>query len=283
MPCLGGAHSLGPVTAPRQGPLQLVSAALLSLAALVACSGTEQPATPGGGRASGSASSSATGAASGGRSAEASGTPSERGAGQVYVAVGASETVGVGADSPDQAWPRVLHDSALPGATLVNVGVSGATVDSALGSQLPRALDADPDVVTVWLAVNDIVALVPPARYERRLRQLVHALRRDGRTRVLVGNAPQVWRLPAYRACLPSSEVSSVPCLLPVVPEESLVRDTVAAYNAAVARVTRAEGATLVDLSRRAGLAGLTSSDGFHPSTRGHEEIAEAFARALRS
>src|SRR5689334_14551326 len=52
---------------------------------------------------------------------------------RVYVAVGASETVGVGADHPEtDAWPRVLHDTALPDTRFVDVGVSGATVRDAL-------------------------------------------------------------------------------------------------------------------------------------------------------
>src|SRR5262245_30072392 len=46
---------------------------------------------------------------------------------RVYVAVGASETVGVGADRPRQAWPTVLHRQALPESRYVNVGVSGST------------------------------------------------------------------------------------------------------------------------------------------------------------
>ena len=201
---------------------------------------------------------------------------------KVYVAVGASETVGVGADDPaTQAWPRVLHDRALPGTRFVDVGVSGATVRDALAYQLPRALAARPDVVTVWLAVNDALSLVPVSDYERQLSTLVHALRQGGRTEVLVANVPPLDRLPAYRACLPESTVTSVPCLLPVVPSPSQVRATVARFNAAIAQVAAAQGAVLVDLSQQRDLAGLTSSDGFHPSTRGHREVAQAFAQAL--
>jgi lysophospholipase L1-like esterase len=200
----------------------------------------------------------------------------------VYVAVGASETVGVGAADPArQAWPQVLHDSELPGSTLVNVGVSGATVSAALTSQVPRALAADPDVVTVWLAVNDLIGLVPVGRYERELQRLVRALRRGGRTEVLVGNVPDLWELPAYRACVPGSGVTDVPCVLPLVPGETEIRAWVGEFNAAIERVVRAEGAELVDLSGDDRLGELTSSDGFHPSTKGHREVAEAFAEVL--
>jgi acyl-CoA thioesterase I len=201
---------------------------------------------------------------------------------EVYVAVGASETVGVGADDPaTQAWPRVLHDTALPRTRFVDVGVSGSTVRDALTGQLVRALAEDPDVVTVWLAVNDAISLVPVADYEQTLDNLVHALRQGGRTEVLVGNVPPLDRLPAYRACLPGSRVTDVACVLPLVPSPAEVRATVADYNAVIARVVRREGAVLVDLSAERDLARLTSDDGFHPSTRGHRVVARAFAAAL--
>ena len=203
---------------------------------------------------------------------------------RVYVAVGASETVGVGADDPaTQAWPRVLHDRALAGTRFVDVGVSGATVRDALTGQLARALAEDPDVVTVWLAVNDALSLVPVADYEQSLGNLVHALRQGGRTEVLVANVPPLDRLPAYRACLPGSGVTDVPCALPLVPSPAEVRATVADFNAAIGRVAAREGAVLVDLSAERDLASLTSDDGFHPSTRGHRVVARAFAAALRS
>ena len=179
----------------------------------------------------------------------------------------------------------MLHDRALPGTRLVNLGVSGATVQDGLTEQLPRALAAHPDVVTVWLAVNDVLNLVPVTDYETTLRSLVHALRRGGRTEVLVGNVPPLDRLPAYRTCLPGSPVPGVSCVLPLVPTPRQVRALVAEYNAAVARAVAAEGAVAVDLSRTPGrpLSALTADDGFHPSTRGHRVIAAAFARALRT
>lgn len=200
----------------------------------------------------------------------------------MYVAVGASETVGIGAADPaSEAWPQVLHDSALSTSTLVNVGVSGATVRDALNTQLPQAVAAEPDVVTVWLAVNDLIGLAPVRDYETQLQRLVAALREGGEAQVLVGNVPDLWRLPAYRACLPGSDVAELACLLPSVPSVADVRAIVEEFNAAIERVVDAEGAELVDLSGRGELTGLTAADGFHPSTAGHREVAEAFERAL--
>lgn len=254
----------------RRAASSLVPA--LAIALLVGCSGD-----------AGSAQQPRPGGDSGSATASTSGAPTPAPEPLTYVAVGASETVGVGADDPTrQAWPRVLRDTELPGSTYVNVGVSGATVRGALAAQVPRALAAEPDLVTVWLAVNDITTLVPVRAYERQLRRLVHRLRRAGEAEVLVANVPDLWRLPAYRACRPGSGVGDGDCLLPSVPAEAEVRATVEDFNQAVRRVARVEGATLVDLSGEDDLTGLTAADGFHPSSAGHREVAAAFARVLR-
>ena len=203
----------------------------------------------------------------------------------VYVAVGASDAVGYGADHPaTEAWPQVLLRTALPPRSeLVNLGIPGATVATALERELPEALRREPTLVTVWLNVNDLMASVPVETYERRLGELVGALRRGGRSRVLVANTPPLDRLPVYVACQGDSA-----CLGGSLPGPDVVRGAVEAYNAAISRVVAAEDAELVDLhgtglaARAAGRAeSLVSSDGFHPSTAGHAAVAEAFAAVV--
>jgi lysophospholipase L1-like esterase len=198
----------------------------------------------------------------------------------LYVAVGASDAVGVGARRPRrEAWPRLLYRQAFgPRTRFVNLGVSGATVASALAGQVPQAERLAPDVVTVWLVVNDIVAAVPVADYEAGLDELVGRLRRAGADRLLVGNCPYLDHLPAYllwRA-------------VGVLPEPDEANRIVDSYNAVIQAVVTRHDATLVDL-RAAGLAArragveptLFAGDGFHPSTAGHQALAGAFRAAL--
>jgi acyl-CoA thioesterase-1 len=198
---------------------------------------------------------------------------------QTYVAVGASESVGVGADRPlIEAWPRVLFRTALDRNTVfVSAGVENSTVTDALDDQLPLVLELRPTLVTVWLNVNDLAAGVPVATYEQQLTGLVQALRQDGRARVLVANTPPVDELPVYQALAGSQ-----------FPTRDEVAARVAAYNQAIERVAAAEGADLVDLHAEGiqavedgTFASLVSDDGFHPSTEGHARIAEVFAAAL--
>src|SRR2546427_5443882 len=122
----------------------------------------------------------------------------------VYAAIGASETYGIGAGNPRQAWPQVFTDDALPrSAVLHNFGIPGATTAQALHDEVPAALAVHPTVVTVWLNVNDLINGVATLDYEAQLRQVLRALRRGGQARVLVANTPDLAQLPAYPACLP--------------------------------------------------------------------------------
>lgn len=266
---------------PRFSRPLLAAAAVLSALALTACGGAQADKADKAGSGTTSPSPSPSTSTASPTTPSPSATSSDTGL--VYVAVGASETVGIGADNPQRdAWPVVLHRTALKKAQFVNLGVSGSTVGQAINEQLPAALAAEPDVATVWLAVNDLTHLVPVQAYEQQLTSLVHQLRRDGRTQVLVGNMPAVERLPAFRACLPDAPADAMPCQLPVVPEVAEIRAVVTTYNAAIARVAKAEGATLVDLSKGRDLTTLTGTDGFHPSTAGHRLVAAHFARELK-
>lgn len=203
--------------------------------------------------------------------------PTAAGGPVVYVAVGASDSVGVGTSDPaTQAWPVVFSRDALPPSSrFTNVAVSGSTVAEALAEQVPKAVAAAPDLVTVWLNVNDIRALVEPEAYGRQLRELVTALRRGGETTVLVANTPEIDQLPVLRS-------------LPIPP--GLVEARVDEYNRVIADVVDDTGAVEVDLhgpseefEASGRLAALTSGDGFHPNADGHREVASAFADAYRS
>ena len=206
--------------------------------------------------------------------------PADTGPAPVYVAVGASETTGVGSAQPlRDAWPRVLHRIAMPpGSVMVNMGVPGTTVAQAIAEQVEATLAARPNLITVWLNVNDMTRGVSPAEYERQLESLLRQLRRSVSTRILVANTPPLDRLPAYQAGR-----------LVGLPDPEVVEQRVAEYNEAIARVVQRTGALLVDLhavgmaARAAGTEPtLVSRDGFHPSNAGHAAVAEAFAKVLR-
>jgi lysophospholipase L1-like esterase len=160
------------------------------------------------------------------------------------------------------------------GARLVNLGVSGSELSEALDQQLPVALAARPDVVTVWLAVNDLKNGVPLARYERDLDTLLGRLEATGAT-VAVGNIPDLASLPIPDQVLLQYGVGS----------RQQLRAEIARWNAAIARVARKHSALLVDIHAEwrelRQHPEYISADGFHPSTQGYARLSELWRAAL--
>lgn len=195
--------------------------------------------------------------------------------GSVYVALGASDTVGVGAQNPDtEGWVPRLHSTMPQGTRLVNLGVSGARLSDALDQQLPVALAANPNIVTVWLAVNDFKSGVPLSRYEKDLDRLLTELSRT-RATVLVGNVPDLASLPVSDEGLRAYGVYS----------RAALRADIQRWNDVISLITDKHGAILVDLHSQwrelQAHPEYISPDGFHPSTQGYARLARLWQAAL--
>jgi acyl-CoA thioesterase I len=187
-----------------------------------------------------------------------------------YVAIGASDAVGIGAANPEtDGWVPRFGAQLGSNVRVVNLGVSGSTLSQALDEQLGPALDAQPDVVTVWLAVNDMNARVPLDQYAADLDNLLGQVEQT-HARVLVANVPDLAALAAYRGIDPAP-----------------LRAEVDAWNAVIADTAARHGATLVDLHTHwqeiAQHPEYVSADGFHPSTEGYQALADAFSEALQT
>lgn len=189
-----------------------------------------------------------------------------------YVAIGASDTVGAGVANPlEEGWVAVLHDALPDGARLLNLGVNGMRLDEALEQSVPVAVDARPDIITVWLAANDLNGGVPLATYRRDLGRMLHRLGASSARWILVGNLPDMVSLEAFGRRSGS-------------PDE--VRAELTRWNAAIADEVAAQGAVLVDLyaasAAYADHPEYVSADGGHPSAAGYAALAEIFGSALR-
>lgn len=189
----------------------------------------------------------------------------------VYAAIGASEAVGVGADNPaTQSWVADLSRLLPAGSRLVNTGKAGALLDYGLQTELPAVVASNPDVVTVWMVVNDINQRTSPAAYQGELDAVLATLRQKTHAKVFVGNVPDLTKLPVYKAIDPAQLIA-----------------TAQTFNAIIAQVARAHGATVVDLYA---LTAQTlpahpeyiSGDGFHPSTAGYADLASTWWVSIR-
>ena len=190
-----------------------------------------------------------------------------------YVAIGASDTVGVGsADPRTGSWPARIAARLPAGTDYVNLGVSGSLASQASADQVPTAAGLRPQLVTVWLAVNDLNANVSPSDYGAALRRVVGPLVTLTDARVFVGNVPDLRSVPAYAGT-----------------DQTGLLARINAYNAVIAALAASfpsspSRVTVVDLFTGSGplVSTITvSADGFHPSDAGYALIADRFARAI--
>lgn len=188
-----------------------------------------------------------------------------------YVAIGASDTFGLGTDDPyTQSWASDLAVKLGHRFRLVNLGIPGALMHNSLGLELPVALDAHPDLITIWLGVNDIADNVPVSSYARDLDRLLSRLQAGmPHARIALANIPDITLLPHFR--------SYDPQVLHI-----RIRD----YNAAIANNVERHHIIPVDLSAYNDVIKnhpeYISRDGFHPNDLGYLQLAEVFYQTLR-
>jgi len=178
----------------------------------------------------------------------------------LYVAMGDSAAQGIGASRPDHSYVGVLARDirSVTGRSVrvVNLSVSGATVELAVRDQLPKFAKFRPDVVTVAIGANDIRRWDPEA-FERGIREIFSVLPKHA----LVANLPFFY--------FPHNERK------------------VLAANRTLRAVADEFGLTVVPLhtvTRQRGVRRMLThfaDDFFHPNDHGYRIWAEAFRPSL--
>ena len=203
-----------------------------------------------------------------------------RAASVVYVALGASDAVGVGAADPNtQGYVPVLISRLPKDADALNLGVSGYKVHDALQNKLAAALNAHPTLVTIWLAGNDFRGCTPLNTYIADLNALLDQLKSGTKAQVFVANLPDMSLLPAMR---PGSQLLGA-CHQSQTSQQ--MRAETQTWNEAIAQAVSSHGDDLIDLYR-AELAShpeYISGDGFHPTAAGYLRIADLFWADIRA
>lgn len=189
-----------------------------------------------------------------------------------YVAIGASDTVGIGATDPATgSWPARVAALLPAGSAFVNLGVSGSVAIQAKDAQLPGAIAQKPTVVSIWLAVNDMNATIEPASYKSALAAIVDGLVARTDAKIFLGNVPDVRGVPAYKDA-----------------DKNALFQQITAYNDVIAQIVRSAPGRVFAVDLFTGSALLVSTitvsgDGFHPSDEGYRLIAERFMTAMRA
>lgn len=214
-----------------------------------------------------------------------------------YVAIGGSESAGYDANDPvRQAFP-VLLDQKLPHQTaFYDLAVPGANAGDVLAHQEAAAVALRPDLVTLWIGIDDLEEGVSPTEFGSELQEIVAPLRAH-HAQVLLANLEPITDAPTYEACAgrsdPSPE-SNHRCFVDDrfaagrLPPADVTNAILGAYDAQVADIAHSDGAVLVNVSgalaeAETGAPSPFSPDDFDLSTRGHAVVARLFVTAWRS
>jgi acyl-CoA thioesterase-1 len=190
-----------------------------------------------------------------------------------YVALGASDAVGVGSNFPGSQGYVPLIAAHLPnGSHMINLGISGIHLHEALTEELPLALTTSPNLVTIWLVANDFVAGVTYGDYVHDLNMLLQHLHTGTHARIAMANLPDLTRVPAF-----ANESST---------QKSQMLRAIQRWNAGIAQLAKVYGVVLVDLfihgSELTAHPEYVSFDGFHPSPSGYARLANYFWQAIK-
>lgn len=190
----------------------------------------------------------------------------------VYVAVGDSTGVGVGAS--DGGYPaRLLKRIKQEGrqARLVNFCVSGATTEDLLRGQLNQAIAASPTLITVGIGINDLGHYVPLEKFARNFEEIIKRLKTETSAAVVVSNLPDI-------------------SFAPVVPlyAREQTRSQINLFNERIAEIVKRYNLTPVDAYAETHAVmpehpEFFSSDGFHPSDEGYEYWAKTMWPSVKA
>jgi lysophospholipase L1-like esterase len=192
-----------------------------------------------------------------------------------YVALGDSTGSGVGATNGGyvaRLFKRVLGER--PGSHLTNLCVGGATTEDVLRSQLERAINAKPAILTLGIGINDIGHGVSLENFAQNYETIVSRLINESDAPLVITNIP---------------DTSTSPRLPEIMRPE--IHSRIVLFNEKIHEIASKHGATVFDVysvthESLPDHPEYFSADGFHPSDAGYEVWAESMwptlARTIR-
>ena len=188
----------------------------------------------------------------------------------IYLAIGASDAAGVGADPLTRGYVfRIADelDDRIDQVFLAPLAISGATTEQLDGAlEIFLASEIEPNLVTVWTGPNDLIRGDDAGDFEDELGALFERLRERTDGLVVAANIPDLTALPRFRDD----------------PDEDVTRERIEEFNAAIAGQAEDQDVLVVDLYGEPVEDDLVSdADGFHPNNDGHQRIAEEFLEVI--
>lgn len=192
----------------------------------------------------------------------------------LYVAIGASDAVGIGASPLTNGYVFKIRDSLEEenlNIELRNLGILAAELDEIkvavelLLSGIGSGLVGNPDLITIWVGANDIVSGVTPAEFESNLESILVQLTAETSAFIVIANVPDLTQLPSF--------IEN--------PSDNVTPERINAFNSIIESLALEFDLPLVDLFAEPIDDMFVSQDGFHPSNEGHQRIADLFLEII--
>jgi len=187
----------------------------------------------------------------------------------IYTAIGASDTVGTGSTNPRADSWTVQLDKLLPqNYQFVRLGIGGITLHEANQCLLAKAIASQPNLVTDWNVVNDIVRNVSMADYKTDLANFLQQLTSQTTAKIFIGNVPNL---------------NSLPFVVRILGDKFDLDKLTTDWNNLIAQeVAKYPGRAFVvdlqtDLSTFKQHPEWIYNDGLHPTTAGYTQLAQSF------
>ena len=182
----------------------------------------------------------------------------------IYVALGDSTGSGVGAREGGyvaRVYKRL--EELRPTSTLVNLCVSGSTTADVLRAQLEKGVEADPDLVTLGIGINDIGHGLTLDQFAKNYEEILSVLKENTVAQIVVTNIP---------------DVSSAPRI--PGPMRSEYQRQIVQFNQKLEEIAKRYEVVIFDIysittRELASHPEYFSADGFHPSDEGYELWAQ--------
>jgi acyl-CoA thioesterase I len=188
----------------------------------------------------------------------------------VYLALGTSDVIGVGATPLTEGYVYLINQDLqqrISGTFLVTLAFPGARID-VLNEQVRLAnhFHGEADIATVWVGVNDLVHGDDPSRFQSDLRELLRTIQGSISTVVVIANLPDLTQLADFRAA----------------PNPAVTLARVQAYNRAIEIEAPYVNASIVNVFGESSADDFAfDENGFHPTKTGHRRMANVFRKVI--
>lgn len=191
----------------------------------------------------------------------------------LYVAIGASDAVGIGASPLTNGYVFRIRDTLEESddVELLNLGIPAAELDKIkeaveiLLSDIGSGLVGNPDLITIWVGANDIISGVNPEEFESNLESILEQLFAETSAFIVIANIPDLTQLPRF--------IDN--------PSDDVTIERINTFNGIIENLADEFDIPLVDLFLVEITDSFISQDGFHPSNEGHQKIAELFLEKI--